>query len=496
MQQNYFYNFDGRNLPDYSKKQFDSMLVLNGTILKTGFQLPFLTTSDIEAIDLKGAVVFSSFSDAHVHFSQTAMAKCGCDLSKARNLSEVYDLIKEASGKYPLVLAYNLQEQQLKEKRLPELKQLDKISNQKIIWVARKDLHSAVLNSVALKWASSLSSDLTHDNGFISGKCYNTSAGRLLDVIPEEMLKEGMEKSADECLENGVTFIHALEGSKNSDREPLLTNDFLNLHPLDGVIYHQSTNPALAKKNNWPGFGGCLLVDGSIGTRTAALNQPYHDKAETSGNLYLEADDLEALLKSGKDSNLQLALHAIGDRAIDKVASSYLWAKEKFPDSNIKNRIEHMVLPSTRAIRNIRQSNAMVCIQPLFDYYWGGKGRLYEQRLGYDRARDCNPFKTILDLGITVACGSDSPVTPIDPIKGIHALVNHSNPDEAIDLNSSLLLYISEPFKLIGKEKTRGQLKTGFKADFVCLSQDPFMVPPSRLQTIEVSKTFINGVEV
>ena len=428
MQQNYFYNFDGRNLPDYSKKQFDSMLVLNGTILKTGFKLPFPTTSDIEAIDLKGAVVFSSFSDAHVHFSQTAMTRCGCDLTQARNLSEVYDLIKEASGKYPVVLAYNLQEQQLKENRLPELKQLDKISNKKIIWVARKDLHSAVLNSAALKWAKSLYSDLNDKNGFISGKGYNASAGRLLDIIPESMLKEGMEKTANECLKNGVTFIHALEGSKNSDREPMLTKEFFKQNPLEGVIYHQSNNPALAKSNDWPGFGGCLLVDGSIGTRTAALNQPYFDKSETSGNLYLEAEDIEELLKIGNENKLQLALHAIGDRAIDKVASSYLWSSEKFPDSNLQNRIEHLVLPSSKAIRNIRQSNAMVCIQPLFDYYWGGRGRLYEQRLGPERAEQCNPFKTILDLGITVACGSDSPVTPIDPLKGIHALVNHSNP--------------------------------------------------------------------
>lgn len=472
------------------------MLVLNGTILKTGFQLPFPKTSDIEAIDLKGAVVFSAFSDAHVHFSQTAMTKCGCDLSQARNLSEVYDLIKEASNKYPVVLAYNLQEQQLKENLLPDVNQLDKISNKKIIWVARKDLHSAVLNSNALKWAKSLCKDLTHENGFIRGIDYNTTAGRLLDIIPEAMLEEGMEKTADECLKNGVTFIHALEGSKNSDREPLLCRDFFRRHPLEGIIYHQSNNPALAKKNNWPGFGGCLLVDGSIGTRTAALNQPYEDKSDTSGNLYLEAEDIEELLKIGQKNNLQLALHAIGDRAIDKVASSYLWAQEKYPGSNLQNRIEHMVLPSSKAIRNIKQSNAMICVQPLFDYYWGGKGRLYEKRLGYVRARQCNPFKTFLDLGITVACGSDSPVTPIDPIKGIHALVNHSNHDEAIDLNSALLLYINEPYKLVGKNKTRGQLKTGFKADFVCLSQDPFMVSPSKIQTIEVSKTFINGKEV
>lgn len=483
-------------MPDYAKHEFDSMLVINGTILKTGFQLPFPTGGDVKAFDLKKAVVFAGFTDAHVHFVQTAITKTACDFSRISSLSEIFELVEEAVKNKPIVLGFSLQEFNLKEKRLPTLSELNKISSEKIIWLSRKDLHSAVLNSAAINWARKIFPDLKHEDGFLKGSYYNELAYRLIDEIPDSAIIDGMKKTANDCYQNGVTCIHALEGSLESVREAELAATFLKREPLEGVVYHQSFNPDFAKKHSYPGLGGCLLVDGSLGTRTAALNQPYQDNPDESGILYLTPEKIESLLKTARKEKLQVALHAIGDRAIDLVSSCYLWAYEKFGKQSLPDRIEHLVLPEEKAIKAIRKSGSFVCIQPLFDYLWGGPDRLYAQRLGKERASRCNPFKTLLDLGIPLACGSDSPVTPIDPLLCVHALVNHSNSDESVNLNSALSMNITAPYEMIGKTKTRGQLKTGFKADFVCLSEDPFLVLQSKLREIEVNATYINGLPV
>jgi predicted amidohydrolase YtcJ len=496
MDQFFFYNFSGRNLPDYSRTDFDTMLILNGMVIKTGYQLPFPAGPNVKAIDLKGAVVFPPFSDAHVHFTQTGISHLGCDLESARNLNDVFALIREEIVSEQLLLGFNLQEQSLSEGRLPTAEELDRISTDKIIWLARKDLHSAVMNSAGLTWAIDCMPDLQHQQGFVSGEYYNRLAYLLGNKIPDQMLIQGMQITAKKCLKKGVTFIHALEGSGSSKREAELAAGFFKNNQLDGVVYHQSHETSFAEEHKFPGFGGCLLVDGSFGTRTAALNQPYFDDQQNTGQLYMSSADIEDLLKKARYSKLQLALHAIGDRAIDLVASSYNWCRQKYRTQPLPDRIEHFILPSTKAIRATKSAEAMVCIQPAFDYYWGGPEGLYSKRLGSERAMKCNPFKTLLDLGIPLAAGSDSPVTPIDPLLGIHALVNHSNPEESLSLNSALSLYITEPHRFVGKEKTRGQLKTGYKGDFICLSEDPFLVPESRLRNIEVTRVFIDGVEI
>ncbi|GAB4279783.1 MAG: amidohydrolase [Candidatus Rifleibacteriota bacterium] len=472
------------------------MLVLNGMILKTGYQLPYPTGPNVKAIDLKGAPVFAAFSDAHVHFTQTGITRLGCDLGDVDSLSGIFDKIKTELNRSEIALAFNLQEHVLLEKRLPTSSELDKLSTKKFIWIARKDLHSAVLNSAALNWAKKAVANLEHHEGFISGENYNKLSYLLINELPDQLLIKGMMTAAHECLAKGVTFIHAMEGSDSSIREALLTKKIFENSKLDGVVYHQSTDPGFALKNNYPGFGGCLLVDGSFGTRTAALSQPYNDAPNHTGHLYMSPDQIESLLKTARNTGLQLALHAIGDRAIEEVTSTYVWAMNKYQKQDLPDRIEHFILPSTKAIRAAKTADAMICIQPAFDFYWGGKRGLYAERLGPERAEQCNPFKTLSDLGISLACGSDSPVTPIDPILSLHAMVNHTNTEERLSLNRALSLCITEPHRFIGKEKTRGHLKTGFKADFICLSDDPFLVPAARIRTLEVVRTFVGGKEV
>ena len=490
-----FHNFSGRNLPDYAHHEFDSMLVQHGLIVKTGFQLtpPY---PDTKLIDLQGAPVFAAFADAHVHLTQTGIALSGAQLEPATSLSEVADLLSVEAANNEFVLGWGLQETRLKERKLPTSAELDRICPNKFVWAARQDLHSAVLNSVALQWAGTILPNLQAHEGLISGNDYNLLSYQLIDKLPVEFKKRGLHLAQQHCFKQGVATVHALEGSRESTTDTIAVAEFSKISALHTVIYHQSGDPTLALDHGWKGMGGCLLADGSLGTRTAALHRPYADSPDCAGNLYLSAGEVEKLLITARKHQLHLALHAIGDRAIDMVASCYAWACEKLGRPAIPDRIEHFILPSDKAIRQAREHGMHICVQPAFDKYWGGANGLYAQRLGPERALSLNPFKTMLDLGIQLAAGSDSPVTSIDPIAGIAALVQHSNPEEQLSLNSALSLFISEPHKLAGESLIRGHLKTGYHADFVCLNQDPFKTAPSRLAELDVKQLFIGGQSV
>ncbi|MBU1107176.1 MAG: amidohydrolase family protein [Candidatus Riflebacteria bacterium] len=492
MPQLLFYNFSGRNLPDYSQHTFDSMLVEHGLIIKAGYQLR-APHPDVKQINLKNATVFAAFADAHVHLTQTGIALSGAQLEPATNLNEVSELLSAEALNNEFVLGWGLQETRLKECRLPTSEELDRVCPGKFVWTARQDLHSAVLNSVALKWARTIVPDLQARDGLISGNFYNLLSYRLIDKLPDKFKKLGLELAQKHCFKKGVATVHALEGSDTSTADTLAVAEFSKKNALHTVIYHQSGNPTMALEHGWKGLGGCLLADGSLGTRTAALHEAYADAPDCLGNLYLKANEIRNLLETTRQHQLHLALHAIGDRAIDLVTSCYAWACDKLGKSPMPDRIEHFIMPSDKAIRQAREHAINICIQPAFDKYWGGSGGLYEQRLGKERAFRLNPFKTMLDLGIQLAAGSDSPVTSIDPISGIAALLHHSNPEERLSLNSALSLFISEPHKLAGESLIRGHLKTGYHADFICLNHDPFKRSPDRLLELMVKQLYISG---
>lgn len=491
----FFHNFSGRNLPDYSRKDFDSMLVADGIIVKTGYQLT-PPVGDIEHLDLDGATVLAAFTDAHVHFTQTGISQLGIQLNNARSVKDILEMVQVEAKNNEYVLGWGLQELALSDRRLPTAAELDKVAANKFVWLARQDLHSAVLNNKAIAWARTINANLPIENGLLKGEEYNHIAYELCDYLSDSFKQKGFKKAEQLCFAKGVAAIHALEGCKKSSKDTIATAEFLAKSPLHGVIYHQSPDPAVPLKKGWRHMGGCLLVDGSIGTRSAAMNAEYEDDPSTSGSLYLKAEDIEQLLKTATQNNLQLALHAIGDRALDTVTSCYAWAQQQFGKPSLPHRIEHFILPSERALKHARGTALMVCIQPAFDHLWGGLSGLYRQRLGKKRAENCNPFKTMLALGIQLAGGSDSPVTPIDPLLGVHSLVNHTNPEERIDLNSALSLFISEPHKLAGEEITRGHLYSGFVADFVCLAEDPFEVSANKLSSLRIEALYIAGKRV
>ncbi len=494
MKLDYFYNFSGRIFPDYSVTAFDTMIVTDGYILRTGFNMP-IPAGEVVKHDLGGAVILPPFVDSHTHFLQTGIVLSGLQLNKAKSLNDLFDIVLEEGKKNKIIIGWNLDIQTLKEKRFPTQSELDKISNKNFIWLVSKDLHMAVANSEAIKWASAKVQKLEHIKGLISGASYNEIAYKINALLTDNYKLKCLKKAEELCLKKGVATVHALEGAENDFSETLLVDNFFENSNIEGIIYNQSSKPDLPIKKEWNQMGGCILVDGSLSSRTAALFEPYND-AKTSGNLFLNSDRIMEITRIAYTNRLQLAMHAIGDMACEIVSASYSWAFDNLGELPIGNRIEHFMMPNNRAIRNARKSQTIIGIQPAYDYYWGGKKGLYAERLGEKRAMACNPFKTLSDSGISLIGGSDSPVTPIDPLLGIHSIVNHKNQDEQLSINQALNIFINEPHRAVGNHEKRGLLKTGKRADFICLDNDPFAINKQRIKDIKVTSMYLSGKPV
>ena len=493
MSVSYFYNFSARTYPDYSETVFNTMIVSDGFILNAGFDIPkpFAKTP---AIDLEGAIIIPPFVDSHTHFLQTGIVSAGCQLDKAESIKDIVDMVSDECKRNRIVLGWKLGDYSLREIR-QLVSEIEKLGHKNFIWLVGQDLHHCVANSEAIKWAKKNFSLADYPDNIISGEAYNFLSYKINDLLTESYKLDSLKIVEKHCISKGVATVHALEGTEENPYETLLVDRFFRNSKLTAVIYNQSSDPRIPLKNKWGQMGGCILVDGSIASRTASMFEEYAD-AKTKGDLYLNSDAVMALTKTASQNRLQLALHAIGDMACEIVASTYMWANDTFGEPERPNRIEHFILPNNKSIRNARKSNAVIGIQPAYDYFWGGKDGVYAERLGVERAMNCNPFKTLLNSGITLIGGSDSPVTPIDPMLGIHSIVNHHNTDEQLGLNEAFSIFINEPHRATGMFDRNGHLRIGEKADFICLDTDPFKIFKRRIKDIKVKAMFLGGEKV
>ncbi len=495
-----FFNLSGRDFPDYKRKLFDSIAVIGGRVLENGFALETMTRyKDFDRVNMQGTVILPAFSDSHVHLLQTGLVLTGCSLSKASCLGDVFDCISKSISKSDenWILGWNIDETKLKEKRLPTIGELDKISKTRKIWISRVDLHSAIPNTAAFSWAKAKIPEVQPEGGCLRKADYYLLSAQMVNELSEGLKLASLKLACQECVSKGVSTVHALEGGEGISFEDVqLISDFFNEAPIHGVIYHQAEDPSLVKENRWNKIGGCLCVDGSIGSRTAALSSPYSDDPGNTGSIYRDSEKIQNLIKMCSEENLQLAMHAIGDRAIGILTSAHSWGRKTFGPPTLPHRIEHFTLPPDLSFRQAREAGLLISVQPAFELFWGEKNGMYSQRLGENRFGKTNPFKTMMSCGLSIAGGSDSPVTPVDPLLGIHGFLNHPNVEERIDLNAALAAFIVEPHRFSGEENCRGRLAKGFFADFIRLNKDPFIVHPQDFREISVTELYIRGENV
>jgi predicted amidohydrolase YtcJ len=169
------------------------------------------------------------------------------------------------------------------------------------------------------------------------------------------------------------------------------------------------------------------------------MHEEYADGA-TAGHLYLDADQVREHVVHCTRKGLQAGFHVIGDRAAREVVAGFRKAAEEVgPDAIVaaRHRLEHVEMPDAEAIATLAELGIVASVQPVFDAYWGAPGELYDQRLGWERARRMNPFGSLHRSGVVLAFGSDSPVTPLDPWRAVQAAAHHHDPEERLTVRAA-----------------------------------------------------------
>jgi len=475
----------------------DSLALAQGKIVKLGTQTEIISLSNTKTriISLQGQTLVPAFFDTHAHVLQTGLDMQLTPLYEVNSRQELIERMRSCPGGFSTwVGGIGFDETRFADQQLPTKADLDLISLKDPVFIIRRDHHSLVLNTKAMETLNSQALSRSENLGIFRAQRNSEIRKKILSLIPAEDKRTSLHLAAKVAVSKGIGTVNALEGGDlfmNDDL--LLIRDYAGSLPLNLIIYPQVKDPDwVAEHLGACRLGGCLLLDGSFGSRTAALSSAYQDEPENCGMLYFSDDELFYLVEKAHLMGFQLSFHAIGDRAIEQIIKAYKRALKLHPRADHRHRIEHCELPSPEQIHQIAELGLHLAVQPTFEHFWGNAGAMYEIRLG-KRYLATNPFKTLMAAGIILGGGSDSDVTPMDPLLGIHSAVNHPKPEQALDVCEALELYTSQAARLNFLESQTGTLEEGNVADLAVLSQNPLTSPRESLKNIEVLATIISG---
>ena len=494
---------------DETKPTAEAVAVKDGTILAVGDEaLCRAALGDgFESIDLEGCCLLPGFIDTHVHPLMTGNAALNVDLAGVASVGEICGMLKKRAEITPhgeLVKGMNFNYDTVKEKRLPTLTEMDAISSDHPVFIIVADAHSAMFNSAGLKLIEILKDIegvILDENGNRSGLIEDPAIIHVHKIIAskdESMAVELVQAVNDEALKVGITTIHAKEGP-NVIKKIILNEQTLSIRIKPLVIV--SDKAELESVLNEEIFSGraaiAIFADGAPDSRTSAFFEPYAEDPFNYGTLYYCDEELEGLIETAHRAGVQVSVHTCGTRAIEQVISIYENVLNKYPRKDHRHRIEHFEIPFGNHIERTVSAGIALAMQPAFLFLLGKETFAGQVRLlGKERAERWTPLRGILDRGGLIGGGSDSPISRMNPLKGIYASVSHPVKKHRINLYEAIRLFTVDAAKIGFEEESKGKIEVGKLADFVVLSSDPFQTPIDQITSIGVEKTIIGGKTV
>jgi predicted amidohydrolase YtcJ len=443
-------------------------------------------------VELPGTTIVPGFVDAHVHLTGTGVHLQAPDLGRARSAQELLDAVRAAvSDREGPTLVHGYDESTWERREPPTADDLDRVFDRPLA-VVRVDGHLSLANGPALRGSGALElPGIERDaDGRPTGRV-RTEANEALQRwfaanLAERDVEELQLAAAATAAARGVTTVHEMSLVHERglrDLEVLLGHR--RRLPVDVVPYVGTREVSRAIELGLPHVGGDLPVDGSIGARTAWVTQAYAD-GSGSGLPYFDDDDLAQFFHDGHLAGLQVGVHAIGDAAIGQVVATWervfrsLDSRGRRHFRARRHRIEHAEMVDVALLERAAMLGLALSVQPGFDAAWGHAGGLYEQGLGAERAAAMNPFRDILRRGIEMGAGSDSPITPLDPMEGVAAFQGHHDPRQALSREEAIRVWTTGSARLAHQEDKKGSVEPGKHADLAAYEIDPLLTDDPR----------------
>lgn len=476
-----------------------------GRILAVGAEADIMALAgeQTQIIDAGDNTVLPGFIDSHVHFMGTGLDAASVFLTGAEDQSVFLDrLDKKAATLKPgaWLRGYGYDETKFTEGALPSLERLDGAYPDRPVFLSRIDAHACFLNTTAfhLLGLDPCTAGIECDaggrpTGVLRAEA-NSIARRTMseELTTDEMRREAMEYGAQIAAAAGVTTVHALEGgSLYSDKDVDVLSRYQDQIPLRTVIYHQIMDVPRVRAEGFPRIGGCITLDGSLGSYTAALLEPYADRPETCGQPYYTQQEVNEFVLEAHCAGMQIAMHTIGDAAIEMLMKAYERALKKYPRPGHRHRFEHFSVPTYDQVRRAKALGVCIAVQPSFDYFTSGV--MMPARLGPQRVKRSYPLRTLLEEGLILGGGSDSNITPISPLLGIYSAMTHTQPLQRLSLYESLKLFTTGAAYLAFEEQDKGSLEPGKLGDVTVVEGDLWTMTPKEIKDAKILYTILGG---
>ncbi|MDK3254900.1 amidohydrolase [Blastococcus capsensis] len=392
----------------------------------------------------EGALLTPAFVDAHVHATATGLALTGLDLHSSLSLADAVASLRAHVAGVPvgIVLGTGWDETGWPERRGLTRADLDAVAGSRPVYLARVDVHSATVSTALLD----LVPGITGLPGFSSDgrlrlDAHHAARQAAYGAVGPAQRRAAQRATRAAAAALGIGSLHEMAGPEVSSADDL--SELLLLagdEPGPRVLGYwgelsERGGLELVRELALAGAGGDLFCDGALGSHTAALSSPYHDRLDTSGVLRFETASLVAHVRACTAAGIQAGFHCIGDAAVGQVLDAVAAVVAELGVAAVRScrhRLEHLEMPSAQVVERMAEWHMVASVQPAFDAAWGGDAGMYAERLGVERALATNPFADLADGGVALALGSDAPVTALDPWGGVHAAVDHRTPGSGL----------------------------------------------------------------
>lgn len=472
-------------------------------------------------IDLKGAFVYPGFIESHAHIESLGSLRMNIDLVGTPDKKAIVDLVRaraSSAAKGAWILGRGWDQNDWPVKEFPVAGDLDAVSPDNPVVLGRVDGHACWINSRALAIAGITADTKDPDGGKVirdtSGKPTGVLVDNAMELVLSKMkmltLDESIQRvqlALKEAAQKGITLITDAGSGRDGSNDLEAFKTLAARNELPVRVYSMAWMPSQTGKtllSTGPQHFGpyleerCvkLIMDGALGSRGAALLQPYSDDPGNSGLLMWKEQDLLEVLRLAKQKGIQVAIHSIGDRANRQVLDAY----EKTNARDLRWRIEHAQVLAPEDLPRFAKLDVIASMQPTHatsDGPWAG------DRLGPDRVKGAYAWRSLLDLKTTIAGGSDAPVEDINPLWGIYAAItrqDHSgkpeggwHPEQRVTREEALRIYTTSAAYAAFREKELGSIKVGKLADFTVLPLDLLSCDPKAMIDMRVLYTIVGG---